>query len=144
MPEYREGFVRLLYSMILGQFVVIAVLLGGFSSEYLSNVYFRIWVGNNFPQLGLLLTGQVDALLIGMAVGGTILLIQRMKNVGEVDQRTIVTAIQAIASMETTELLPNHATPPRKSEVGRDPSKCLENWRNRISRIHKITVATVQ
>jgi hypothetical protein len=117
MPGYSEGFLRLVYGIILGQFIVIAILLGGFSSEYLSNVYFRIWLDKSFPQLALLLTGQFDALIIGMAVGGTFLLIQRVKNEGNNDQRTIVTAIQAIASMEATEPLPI-PTPPRKSEAG--------------------------
>ena len=120
MPEYREGFVRLLYSIILGQFVVIAVLLGGFSSEYLSNVYFRIWVGNNFPQLGLLLTGQVDALIIGIALGGTLLLIQRMKNDPRMDQRIAITLARPSSSTETGELLPNHTTRAEKSEVAKE------------------------
>jgi len=120
MPEYREGFVRLLYSIILGQFVVIAILLGGFSSEYLSNVYFRIWVGNHFPQLGLLLTGQADALIIGMALGGTLLLIQRMKNDPRMDQRTAITLARPFSSTETGELLPNHATRTEKGEVAKE------------------------
>jgi hypothetical protein len=120
MPGYREGFVKLLYGIILAQFVVIALLLGGFSSEYLSNVYFRIWLDNNFPQVGPLLTGQVDALLIGMAAGGTILLIQWMKNEAKIDQRTIVTAIQAIASMETDELPSSHSLPMNSSKADRD------------------------
>src|SRR5207247_2766700 len=88
MPGYPERFVKLLYGIILAQFIVIAILLAGFSAEYLSNIYFRIWVDSNFPQLGLLLTGQVDALLIGMALGGTILLIQRVKNEASIGQRT--------------------------------------------------------
>jgi len=120
MPEYREGFVRLLYSIILGQFLVIAILLGGLSSEYLSNVYFRIWVGNNFPQLGLVLTGQVDALIIGMALGGTLLLIQRMKNDPRMDQRTAITLARPSSSTETRELLPNHATRTEKSNVAKE------------------------
>jgi hypothetical protein len=120
MPGYRDGFVKLLYGIILAQFIVIAILLSGFTSEYLYSDYFRIWVNSNFPQLGLLLTGQVDALLIGMAAGGTILLIQRMKNEVKIDHRSIVTAIQALASMETTEPLPNHSKPTRKSEGGRE------------------------
>src|SRR2546426_11332296 len=110
MPGYREGFVRLLYGIILAQFMIIAVLLGGFSSEYLSNVYFRIWVDNNFPQLSMFLTGQVDALLIGMALGGTILLIQRMKNEAGIDERTTGTLGRPSSSMQRSELLPNHAT----------------------------------
>ncbi len=110
MPGYHEGFVRLLYGIILAQFIVIAILLGGFSSEYLSNVYFRIWVGNNFPQLGMLLTGQVDALLIGMALGGTILLIQRMKNEANIDEGTTATLGRRSSLTRSSELLPNHAT----------------------------------
>jgi len=117
MPEYREGFVRLLYSIILGQFVVIAILLGGFSSEYLSNVYFRIWVGNNFPQLGLLLTGQADALIIGMALGGTLLLIQRIKNQPRMDQRVAITLVRPSSPTGISELLADHTTSTEESEV---------------------------
>jgi hypothetical protein len=120
MHSYREGFVTLLYGIIMAQFVVIAILLGGFSSEYLSNVYFRIWLDNNFPQIGLVLTGQFDALLIGIAVGGTILLIQRLKSEARIEQKTIVTAIQAIASMETNELLPSQSMPAQRSEASRE------------------------
>jgi len=104
----------------MAQFVVIAILLGGFSSEYLSNVYFRIWLDNNFPQIGLLLTGQFDALIIGMAVGGIILLIQRMKSEARIDQKTIVTAIQAIASMETDAPSPSLSMSPRRNEAVRE------------------------
>src|SRR5438094_10601359 len=111
MPEYREGFVRLLYGIIVGQFVVIAILLGGFSSEYLSNVYFRIWVGNNFPQLGLLLTGQVDALIIGMALGGTLLLIHRMKNDPSMDHRIAITLARLSSSTVPGTLLTDPSTP---------------------------------
>lgn len=120
MPEYRDGFVRLLYSIILGQFVVIAILLGGFSSEYLSNVYFRIWVGNNFPQLGLLLTGQADALIVGMALGGTVLLVQRMKGQARIDQRRTTALPRPPLSTGTSELLPNHATPTENSKITKD------------------------
>lgn len=120
MPGYGEGFLGLLYGIVLAQFVVIAILMGGFSSEYLSNVYFRLWLDNNFPGVGLLLAGQFDALLIGMAVGGTILLIQRMKNEARIDQKTIVTAIQAIASMETNELPPSQSMPAHRNEASRE------------------------
>lgn len=123
MPDYRERFVRLLYGIILAQFAVIAILLVGFTSEYLSNVYFRIWLDNNFPQVGLLLTGQFDALLIGMAVGLTILLIQQRKNEESLDNRTIVTAIQTIASMETEEPLPRRSSNTRRSEADRETSE---------------------
>ncbi len=77
MPSYRESFVRLLYAIIVAQFAVIAILLGGLSSEYLSNTYYQAWVAQNAPLLGFLLHGEVDALFIGIALGGTILLVQR-------------------------------------------------------------------
>src|SRR6266699_918568 len=93
MPGYPERFVKLLYGIILAQFIVIATLLAGFSNEYLSNVYFRIWVDNNFPQISMLLTGQIDALLIGMALGGTILLIHRLKNEASIAERTTIVEV---------------------------------------------------
>src|SRR5256886_9825043 len=79
MQSYREGFVHVLYAIILGQFVVIAVLMAGFSNEYLSNIFFRAWIDGSYPWLGTLLQGQVEALLVGMTVGATILLIQRIQ-----------------------------------------------------------------
>jgi len=109
MPGYPKRFVKLLYGIILAQFIVIAILLAGFSAEYLSNVYFRIWVDSNFPQLGLLLTGQVDALLIGMALGGTILLIQRVKNEGSIAERTTATLGRPSSLAQSSDLLPNQA-----------------------------------
>jgi len=117
MSSYNYRFVRILYGMILAQFIVIAILLGGFSSEYFSNVYFRAWVDDNFPQMSLMLTGQFDALFIGMALGGTILLIQRTKNVPGIDQGGGTSPTHSPVSTETRELLPNHATKTEKIEV---------------------------
>jgi len=126
MPDYREEFVRMLYGIILAQFVVITILLGGFTSEYLSNVFFRIWVETSFPQLGLLLTGQFDALIIGMALGGTILLVQRMKNQPGTGQTTTLTAAQPSSSEERSDLLPNYATQSKKGElVSETPEQIL-------------------
>jgi len=79
MQASREGFVQLLCAIILLQFGIIAVLLGGFSSEYLSNIYFRMWINTSYPWLGLLLGGQLDALLVGVATAGTFLLIQTFR-----------------------------------------------------------------
>ena len=119
MPEYREGFVRLLYGIILAQFMVIAILLGGFSSEYLSNVYFRIWVDSNFPQFSMLLTGQVDALLIGMALGGTILLIQRMKSEASIAEGTSSIVGRTLSLSQSSEIL-DRAAPMSIVEVARE------------------------
>jgi hypothetical protein len=77
LPGYKEEFVRLLYAVIVTEFVVITILLFGFSNEYLSNAYMRTWISANLPLLGLLLHGEVDALFIGVAVGAMVLLIQR-------------------------------------------------------------------
>jgi hypothetical protein len=72
----HDSFIHVLYAIILVEFVAIAVLLGGFSNEYLANTYFRAWVNSNYPLLASPLQGQVDALLVGMALGATVLLIQ--------------------------------------------------------------------
>ena len=120
MSGYNDRFVRILYGIILAQFIVIAILLGGFSSEYLSNVYFRAWVDSNFPQTSILFTGQFDALFIGMALGGTILLIQRTKNAPGIDQGGRTSPMHSPASTETRELLPNHATKTEKIEVTKE------------------------
>ncbi len=77
MAGSRENFLRFLYTIILVQFAVIAILLGGLSTEYLSNTNMQAWVAANAPLLGFLLHGEVDALLIGIALGGTVLLIRR-------------------------------------------------------------------
>jgi hypothetical protein len=79
MQTDREIFIHVLYAIILVQFVAIAVLLGGFSNEYLANVYYRAWVDNSYPWLGSLLQGQAVSLLVGMALGATVLLIQRFR-----------------------------------------------------------------
>jgi hypothetical protein len=120
MPGYREGFVRLLYGIILAQFIIIAILLGGFSTTYLSNDYFRIWVDNSFPGLGLLLTGQADTLLIGMALGGTFLLVQQMRRGARIDEKTITTPDKSSSPFSTGELLPNHATHVREIETAKE------------------------
>ena len=85
MPEHRtlrmqdpdDRFHRLLYLIILAQFFAIIVLFSGLSSEYLSNAYMQAWIQNNAPMLGVLLHGELDTALIGIAIGLTVLLIQR-------------------------------------------------------------------
>ena len=88
MPAYREGFIHLLYAIILAQFVIIAILLGGFSNQYLADDYFRAWVNSNYSWLGLFLQGQVDALLVGMALAATVLIIQHMRR--EEELRSVI------------------------------------------------------
>lgn len=93
MQGDREGFLQLLYAIILVQFVVIVILVGGFSSEYTSNFYFHSWVNNSHPWLAPLLQGQIDALLVGIAMGGTVLLIRHFQGLLSV-QRVIKSLIE--------------------------------------------------
>jgi hypothetical protein len=120
MSDYHEGFVRLLYGIILAQFVAITILLGGFTSEYVSNVYFRMWVDSSFPQLSLLLTGQFDALIIGMALGGTTLLIQWMKNESRTVQRTGLALAQSFSSTEPSGVLLSDVPQTNESEMANE------------------------
>jgi uncharacterized protein YneF (UPF0154 family) len=96
-----------LYIIILVQFAVIATLLAGFSTTYLSNDYFRIWVDSNFPGMSLLLTGQVVTLLVGMALGGTFLLIQQVKRGTGIEGNPVMTPAKGSSPFSTGELLPD-------------------------------------
>ena len=88
MQPYRERFIHLLYAVILAQFAIIALLVGGYSNQYLADDFFRGWVNNNYPWLGPLLQGRIDALLVGMALGGTVLIIQRVR--GQEELRSVI------------------------------------------------------
>jgi hypothetical protein len=55
-----------------------------------------------------------------MALGGTLLLIQRLKNDPRMDHRIAITLAPPSSSTETGELLPNHATPTEESEVAKE------------------------
>src|SRR2546427_143825 len=77
MPAERENFVRLLYVTLLVQFFVIAILFGALSNEYISNAYMQAWIGRNVPLLGIILSGDVDSVFIGVAVVFTIFLARR-------------------------------------------------------------------
>jgi hypothetical protein len=125
MPGYRDGFVRLLYGIILAQFILIAILLGGFSATYLSNDYFRIWVDNSFPGVGALLTGQVDVLFIGMALGGTFLLIQQMRRGARIDEKNASMPVEPSSPFKTGELLPDHVTKMKDTEPAETPEQVL-------------------
>jgi len=88
LSGYSTNFVRLLYAILLAQFFVIAILFGSLSNEYLSNAYMQAWVDRDAPILSVFLHGEVDALIIGIAVGFTVLLVQRRIGEGEIDKET--------------------------------------------------------
>ena len=122
MQRNHEGFLQLLYAIIVLQFGLITVLLAGFSSEYLSNVFFRAWVDINFPWLGPLLQGQMDSLLVGVAFGVTLILIQRFRvelKAGKVDSPKLPTLLNVDEQRQTLSKVPRRA-------VARDPSDSPE------------------
>lgn len=77
MPGYAQNFVRALYLIIVVQFAIITILLGALSNEYLSNSYMQAWISTHVPLLGIFLHGELDALLIGLAIGAIFLVLQR-------------------------------------------------------------------
>ena len=88
MPGYARSFVRLLYLIIVVQFTIITVLLGALSNEYLSNSYMQAWISTHVPLVGVFLHGELDALLIGLAIGAIFLVIQRRTVEGNIEPTT--------------------------------------------------------
>ena len=110
MPGYAQSFVRVLYMIIIVQFAIITILLGALSNEYLSNSYMQAWISTNVPLLGVFLHGELDALLIGLAIGAIFLVIQRRMGDGNNES----TALQSPNLPTTT-----HA--PILSRTAQDP-----------------------
>jgi cytochrome bd-type quinol oxidase subunit 2 len=65
------------------QFVVIVLLLSGVSAEYQSNRYMQDWIAQNAWPVGYLLNGYLASTLVGVAIGGGVLLIQRWRSSGD-------------------------------------------------------------
>jgi hypothetical protein len=82
MRDPDQRFHWFLYLIIVAQFIIIAILLGAYSNEYLANQYQQAWVQQNAPSLQLLLNGNLDAMLIGAAAGLTFLLIRYRRDAG--------------------------------------------------------------
>jgi hypothetical protein len=126
MRGSRQSSPHLLYAVILAEFVIIAILLGGLSNEYMSNDYYRGWVNSNYPWLGILLQGQLDALLVGMALGATALLIMTIRRDERVERniqsepRKIVVGSQPTGSApldETDDNIPAISTRDVRADV---------------------------
>ena len=64
------------------QFVVIVLLLSGVSAEYQSNKNMQDWISQNAWPVGYLLNGYLASTLVGVAIGGGVLLIQRWRSGG--------------------------------------------------------------
>jgi len=131
MPDNDKSFVRILYLIIFGQFVVIAILLGGLSNEYLSNAYMRAWIEGHTPFLSFLLHGEVDSLLVGISIGATVLLVQgRIRDARSrpsaklTDPPPPPTYMPAPAVQNPTrqgDPLPDSRPPPRTKRSGKKP-----------------------
>jgi cytochrome bd-type quinol oxidase subunit 2 len=65
------------------QFVVIVLLLSGISAEYQSNTYMQDWIAQNAWPVGYLLNGYLASTLVGVAIGGGVLLVQKWRSSGE-------------------------------------------------------------
>jgi hypothetical protein len=126
-----ERFHWILYTIILAQFILIAVLLGAFSTEYLSNAYMQTWVRQNAPGLEIVLNGNVDVLLIGAAVGLTFLLIQKRREASRtvtsgrtpsaqtIDQTTTPTVLKLTPSEDSAQDQPGVEDPSKKKSAAR-------------------------
>jgi cytochrome bd-type quinol oxidase subunit 2 len=62
------------------QFVIIVLLLSGVSAEYQSNRYMQDWISQNAWPVGYLLNGYLASTLVGVAIGGAFLLLQRWRS----------------------------------------------------------------
>ena len=69
--------------LAFAQFVVISLLLSVISVEYQSNRYMQEWIKKNAWPIGYLLNGYLAATLIGFAIGGAFLVLQRWRSSGE-------------------------------------------------------------
>jgi len=65
------------------QFVIIVLLLSGVSAEYQSNMYMQEWIAQNAWPVGYLLNGYLSSTLVGVAIGGGFLLVQRWRSTRE-------------------------------------------------------------
>src|SRR2546428_3542793 len=68
------------------QFVIIVLLLSGVSAEYQSNKYMQDWITQNALPVGYLLNGYLASTLVGVAIGGGFLLLQRWRSTGNIER----------------------------------------------------------
>jgi hypothetical protein len=127
MSDNQRKTVRLLYLIVVAQFAIIALLLGGLSNEYLSNAYMQAWITSHTPFLSLLLHGEVDSLLFGVAIGATFLLIQ-----SKIRDAKIVTETRVSTSPATPSHLPAHAVQKRalQHDASPDPNPASSSRRS--------------
>jgi hypothetical protein len=69
------------------QFVIIVLLLSGVSAEYQSNRYMQEWIAQNAWPVGYLLNGYLASTLVGVAIGGGFLLLQRWRSTGDLQKK---------------------------------------------------------
>ena len=68
------------------QFVVIVLLLSAVSAEYQSNGYMQDWIAQNAWPVGYLLNGYLASTLVGIAIGGGFLLLQKWRSAGNIEK----------------------------------------------------------
>ena len=68
------------------QFVIIVLLLSAVSAEFQSNRYMQEWIAQNAWPVGYLLNGYLASTLVGVAIGGGFLLLQRWRSTGNIEK----------------------------------------------------------
>ena len=66
--------------VVFVQFVIIVLLLSGISAEYQSNPNMQMWISENAWPVGYLLNGYLSSTLVGIAIGGAVLLLQKWRS----------------------------------------------------------------
>lgn len=77
-PRARAVDITLLVAF--AQFVIIVLLLAGISAEYQSNPNMQMWISQNAWPIGYLLNGYLSSTLVGIAIGGAVLLLQKWRS----------------------------------------------------------------
>jgi hypothetical protein len=78
--ERRARGVELTLLIAFAQFVIIVLLLSGISAEYQSNPNMQAWIAQNAWPIGYLLNGYLASTLVGVAIGGAVLLLQKWRS----------------------------------------------------------------
>ena len=78
--EPRARTIDITLLVAFAQFVIIVLLLAGISAEYQSNSNMQMWISQNAWPVGYLLNGYLSSTLVGIAIGGAVLLLQKWRS----------------------------------------------------------------
>ena len=81
--ERKARHVDLTLLVAFSQFIIIVLLFSGISAEYQSNTNMQAWISQNAWPIGYLLNGYLASTLVGTAIGGAVLLLQKWRSSGK-------------------------------------------------------------